>query len=100
MRTAMRDTSLAAFDALLTTPKLQERERQLIAHMARHAHRTFTRSELACSSGIPINVVCGRINRLVAVGIVREGPRRECSMTKNPAHELALAPLQSEMFDA
>ena len=94
MRTAtnIRTTSLQAFRSI--EPELQEREREIIIWLVRHAHLTPTRNELAEASGIRLSSVAGRVNRLVAIGVIEELPARKDKHTGRSAHPLRLAPAQ------
>lgn len=94
MKTAAAQTSIDAYYAFMAGPK----QRVIVAHLARFAHRDFTRAELAEATGIRLSSICGRVHELTSVHIVSEGPRRKCSVTGVNAHPVALAPAQSELF--
>lgn len=46
-----------------------------------------TNLEISDFSGLPINIVSGRMNDLVKKGLVVEGPKRECKISKNTVIE-------------
>jgi hypothetical protein len=96
MRTAtnIRDSSLLAFRAI--EPTLQDREREIIRFLARNIHRDFTRLEIATESGIAIQSVCGRINRLLKIGAIEELAIRKCRYGKSGC-PVRLMPSQQEM---
>lgn len=96
MRTAtnIRDTSLAAFRSI--KPELQEREKDVIRWLAR-LHEP-TRNELAESSGIRLSSVCGRVHRLIEIGILEELPARKDKHTGKTSHPLRMTPVQGALF--
>lgn len=97
MRTAVADTSVAAFYAL--GPKLGQQQHAIVAFLAKHCHRDFTRAELAQATGLRLSSVTGRVNELVKVHLVVEGVRRPCSTTGIAAHTLRIAPVQNDLFE-
>lgn len=58
----------------------------------------YTRAEIAALAGIPLQSVCGRVNELVAAGLLENGPRRLCSKTGNAAKPLRLPKKQTELI--
>jgi len=96
MRTAtnIRESSLRAYHAI--EPGLQDREREIIRFLARNAHRDFTRLEIATESGISLQSVCGRINRLLKIGALEELPIRKCKYGKSGC-PVRLMPTQLEI---
>ena len=95
MRTAVADTSVAAFYAL--GPKLGQQQHAIVAYLAKHCHRDFTRAELAHCMGYRVASICGRAHELIAIHMVTEGPRRRCAITGSSAHPLRLAPAQMDL---
>ena len=49
-----------------------------------------TRSELSMILDIRMSSVCGRVNELIKAGLLVELGRRECRITKEPAHTLTI----------
>jgi hypothetical protein len=88
-------TSITAFYAL--GPKLGQQQQAIVAYLAKHCHRDFTRAELAHCMGYRVASVCGRTNELVKLFMVSEGPRRRCAITGSNAHPLRLAPAQMDL---
>lgn len=95
MRTAVADTSIAAYHAM--GPRLGRQQRTILQHMAKHAHRDFTRSELAEATGERLSSICGRSRELLERQMLTEGPRRPCRVTGVNAHPLRLAPAQMDL---
>jgi len=98
MRTStnIRDSSLLAFRAI--EPTLEKREQEIIRFLARNAHRDFTRLEIATESGISLQSVCGRINRLLKIGALEELPIRKCKYGKSGC-PVRLLPSQMGLFE-
>lgn len=96
MRTAVADTSIAACHAL--GPKLGCQQAQIVAYLAKHCHRNWTRLELAEAMGMRLSSVCARCNELVASHVLAEVPARRCKSSGRAAHPVQLAPAQVEMF--
>lgn len=90
MKTNVRDTSLQAYDSL----KINRGQQRVIDFMTKYPGRDWTRNELATMSGIPIQSVCGRVNELVAAGVLEERVRRACKFTGRQSHPVRLAPKQ------
>jgi hypothetical protein len=96
VRTAIAETSLIAYRAM--GPKLSRQENEVVAFLAKHCHRDYTRNEIAAATGIRLSSVCGRCNSLVERQALSEGPRRRCAITGSTAHPLRLAPAQADLF--
>lgn len=79
MRTAVADTSIAAYHAM--RPRLGGQQNQVVGFLARNVHRDYTRSELAEATGMRLSSVCGRVAELI-----------ERRVTGVNAHPLRLAP--------
>lgn len=90
MKTNVRNTSLAAFDSVNIT----QGQRRVLDFMCRAPWQDWTRNELARESGIPINVICPRVNELIAAGVLEERVRRGCRFSGKQAHPVRLAPKQ------
>lgn len=95
---ATAQTSIDAYYAFIAGPKLGQQQKAIIAHLAKHAHRDFTRAELADATGIRLSSICGRVNELRERYVIEEAPRRPCGVTRVNAHPIRLAPAQGEMF--
>ncbi len=95
MRTAVADTSIAAYHAM--RPRLGGQQNQVVGFLARNVHRDYTRSELAEATGMRLSSVCGRVAELIERQMLTEGPRRPCRCTGVNAHPLRLAPAQMDL---
>lgn len=91
-RTAVRDTSHEAIARLRATRQVSRRQAELLEAFARApVGTTMTRQEIARALGWQINQVCGRAKELLDAGRLQERERRECSVTRQPAHALGVA---------
>lgn len=88
-------TSRDAYYALGS--KLGHQQQAIVAYLAKHCHRDFTRAELAHCMGYRVASICGRANELVKLQMLTEGPRRRCAITGSSAHPLRLAPAQMDL---
>ena len=61
--------------------KLGDQERELLEFLRANPNRNFSRQELHKETSIPLASVCGRINTLVAAGLVDARPNRPCGIT-------------------
>ena len=43
--------------------------------------KDYSRRELAAISGIDLSSICGRVNELLQLGMLKEGPKRKCKAT-------------------
>jgi hypothetical protein len=50
----------------------------------------YSRRELAEVTGIELSSVCGRVNELLAIGMLIEKPARRCSITQRLVHPVRL----------
>jgi DNA-binding IclR family transcriptional regulator len=91
------DTSRDAFRDHRDSGALGAQQLQLVRFLARHCSHDWTRSEIATVSGMRLSSVCGRVNELVAVGVVEELPRRRCTVTGRSAHAVRLSTAQGEL---
>ena len=70
MRTAIAETSIAAFYSF-RVPELQNKEMEVLAAI-QEAGRPMTREQIAQMLGWKESAVCGRVNSLVAKGVLEE----------------------------
>lgn len=94
--TLCRDTSIAAYRSM--GPRLSSQQRTIIAFLARHASRDYTRAELAEAIPMRLTSICGRVNELLKLHILIERPRRPDRHTGIAAHPVTLPPFQADMF--
>jgi len=95
MRTQVAATSVDAYRAM--GPRLGEQQRAIVAFLARHCARDWTRGELADAIPMRLSSCCGRVNELIALQILHESPRRPCRSTGRGAHPVKLAGAQLEL---
>ena len=95
MKTAMASTSLDAYRSH-SVAALTSGQRRVMESI--RPGLDFTRAEIAHASGMALQSVCGRVNELVAAGVLEHGPRRICSRTGNPANPVRLPSKQLELL--
>ena len=61
--------------------RLGDQEQVLLRFLAANMHSNYSRSELHKALGMPLGSVCGRINTLVKLELVKERPTRPCMVT-------------------
>ena len=68
-------------------PRIPVTGRQrIVDFLARHPGKEFTRGEISCFSGIPINIVTPRVLELIIAGELQEGERRKCRLSGRNAY--------------
>ena len=67
----IRQTSLTAYSIIQLDLTLGKQEQQVYDTLKQFP-RGLTRNELSTHAGIRINAVCGRVNKLIKKGILRE----------------------------
>lgn len=73
------ETSIRAYHEHRDTGKLGKQAQHILNSM--YFGESYSRRELAKESGLELSSVCGRVNELLAVDLVREAPPRKCSIT-------------------
>lgn len=96
MTHATAQTSIDAYHSM--GPKLGSQQKCIVAFLAKHCHRDYTRGEIAVETGMRLSSVCGRCAELIAAQILTEGPRRPDRFTGIAAHPVRLAPEQRELL--
>ena len=74
-------TSIENYHEHKRSGKLGDQERELLDFLKTNPNRNYSRQELHKETGIPLASVCGRINTLVAAGLVDTRPNRPCGIT-------------------
>ena len=82
-----RDTSRDALAEHRSSGKLGAQQQVVFAALTKGG-QAFTRAELAVRTGIRLSAICGRVSELLALQVIKEGPRRQCSVTGKNAHVL------------
>src|SRR5689334_21920666 len=99
MRTAVADSSLIAYHAHRANGRLSRQQQDIFAFLCKHAHRDFTRKELARALNMEPGTIAGRVNELRdELHLVEEFPIRRCTVSGNSAHPIRLAVPQTELF--
>ena len=93
--TNVRDTSRDAYHG---ATHLEAQQQEIVTFLAKRCSRDWTRNEIAVATGMRISSVAGRVNKLVQLGVIAEGPRRPDRHTHIAAHALQLAPATSDLF--
>lgn len=83
-------TSRAAYDELRSTGKLNEQQKKVMAVIV--PGRDYSLQELVMLSGLPINVVSGRVNELKSkpLELLENGVTRKCSLTHRTIHPVQI----------
>lgn len=84
---AVKDTSRKAHKELADSGYMSTQQRDVIKTIGR---RRMTRAEIAERSGIRLSSVCGRVNDLVAAGMLEVAEKSPCSITGKTAEHLAM----------
>jgi hypothetical protein len=98
VKTAVAETSINAYFAMLAGDKVTDGQKKVLAAFARHIGRDFTRAELEHVTGLRTGTVCGRCNELIAKGAIVDNGRRKCTVTGQNAYALRLASRQGDLF--
>jgi hypothetical protein len=87
-------TSRLAYDEIRSTGKLNEQQKKIMAVIVRG--RDYSLQELVMLSGLPINVVSGRVNELKKspLELLERAPTRKCTLTGSTIHPVRLPALE------
>lgn len=98
MKTAVADTSIECYHDLRDDGTLTKRQAQVMA-VIQHG-RDYSLQELVMLTGLPINIVSGRVNELKSNELKRleHGPKRKCMLTQRTIHPVRLPVKQEELF--
>src|SRR5207253_445601 len=81
LHTAVADTSIRAYRKAKQAGTLGERQRQILEAMAPYP-ADYSLQELVKKTGLPVNVVSGRMNELrEKLCLVERAPSRACTVT-------------------
>jgi hypothetical protein len=81
-------TSIDAYREHKATGKLGQQATTILNTMA--PDRDYSRKELARITGFELASVCGRVNELLAIGLLDELASRKCSITGKNIHPVKL----------
>lgn len=73
-------TSIDAYREHKASGKVGRQAQQILDSMIPGVH--YSRRELMISTGLELSSICGRVNELLAIGMIKEGSPRKCSITK------------------
>lgn len=73
------DTSIAAYREHRDTGKVSKQALHILNSM--NLGRAYSRRELIAATGLELSSICGRVNELVALGMLEEAPARKCTVT-------------------
>ena len=96
---ATADTSRDAYRAAIASGRTTEGERAVLRAFHADPSRRLTRAEIGELTRLRSGSVCGRVFDLIEAGILIQLPRRRCTVTGDRAHEIALVPLQRQLFE-
>lgn len=85
----VRETSRDAYHRASAYGKLTAQQKLIVDWLSARIGDA-TRQEVARGTGIGINAVCGRVNELLADGVLRETKKRKCRVTGETANALTL----------
>lgn len=93
MHTSVADTSIYAYHRERDAGALSTRQRQILAAMAPYP-ADYSLQELVQLTGLPVNVVSGRVHELrEKLCCIEHGPVRHCMVTGRTIHPVRrLAP--------
>ena len=74
-------TSAIAYREHRDSGKIGFQHRQVLANMQLEPGRTYSRRELAERTRMELSSICGRVNELIAIGMLEEAPQRRCEIT-------------------
>lgn len=89
-------TSLDAYREHRYSGELGEQQKKVMLFFHSNGGE-HTRSELSKRVPMRLSSVCGRVNELIKMGYLTEGPRRRCSETGINAHPVKLPARQLEL---
>jgi len=85
---SVADTSIEAYREHKDTGKVGQQATAILNQMS--PDRDYSRKELAGLTGFELASVCGRVNEMLALGLLDELPSRKCSITGKNIHPVKL----------
>lgn len=82
------DTSIAAYREHKETGKLGRQAAKILEGMS--PSKDYSRKELSKELGIELSAICGRVNELLALGLLEELEPRKCNITGKRIHPIKL----------
>lgn len=81
-------TSIEAYIEHKDSGKLGQQATSILNKMS--PHQDYSRKELARLTGFELASICGRVNELLALGLLEELATRKCSITGKNIHPVKL----------
>jgi predicted transcriptional regulator len=98
----VRSISIEAYNRHIESGKRWTQWMKIYRYLYDSWPMRYTRSEISDKTGMRLSSVCGRVNELIKAGMLEEGGRHECRITKEQAHTVTLKvsdPRQGGLFD-
>jgi hypothetical protein len=73
-------TSISAYKEHIATGKVGAQAQAILDFM--NQGDNYSRRELSVLTGLELSSICGRVNELLEVGLLVEGTKRKCMVTK------------------
>lgn len=89
-------TSIQAYREHRDSGKVSGQARRILDSMLGGV--SYSRRELAEHTGLELSSICGRVNELVAAGLLEETPTRRCRITGKSVHPVRRVPSQPDLF--
>jgi predicted transcriptional regulator len=77
---SVAETSITAYREHQATGRIGQQAQALLDAM--EPWTTYSRRELSKETGLELSSICGRVNELVQIGLLKEGMKRKCRITK------------------
>ena len=97
MRTQVSETSREAFNSIRREGKLQPMQKSILD--ALDGGRTYTRKQLRQVTGMELSSVCGRVNSLLAAGLVEIIGEVKDEKTGKRQELIGLPRIQRDLFE-
>jgi hypothetical protein len=73
-------TSISAYKEHIATGRVGTQAQAILDFM--NPGESYSRRELHVLTGLELSSICGRVNELLAIGLLVEGSKRKCRVTK------------------
>lgn len=85
---SVADTSIEAYKEHKDTGKLGRQAAAILEKMI--PSKDYSRKELSKATGFELSAICGRVNELLAMGLLEELEPRKCNITGKRIHPIKL----------
>ena len=86
---SVSNTSIKAYHEHGDEGKIGKQCRLILSKMRKG--KDYSRREIAKEFALELSSVCGRVNELLAIGLLEELESRPCTVTSKPIHPVRLA---------